>query len=254
MADSHAYLQERELESNLLAAQSKIPLQERGFKSINALKSKTHKLIQYHRWEKFSTTLTKSVYLPIVQEFYSALKEVDTSRPIEVPWMMFFARGKEMTISPAEIVMYYDVPLYIYDFVQRTDLMFFPRENMNGIIKLLTDKTSEWKIIVPALRNIHMPTSKGADGTAMSCPSTKQVSNLETEFGPIFEDYARKNGLKLPLFPIAKYEVVTESSKVKKERELEKVEDLKENLEKDPEEESKGKQYKADEAPNPTFD
>ncbi|MBA0812614.1 hypothetical protein Gohar_026566 [Gossypium harknessii] len=214
MADSHAYLQERELESNLLAAQSKILLQERGFKSINALKSKTHKLIQYHRWEKFSTTLTKSVYLPIVQEFYSALKEVDTSRPIEVPWMMFFARGKEMTISPAEIVMYYDVPLYIYDFVQRTDLMFFPRENMNGIIKLLTDKT----------------------------------------IGPIFEDYARKNGLKLPLFPIAKYEVVTESSKVKKERELEKVEDLKENLEKDPEEESKGKQYKADEAPNPTFD
>ncbi|KAH1047541.1 hypothetical protein J1N35_038325 [Gossypium stocksii] len=98
-----------------------------------------------------------------------------------------------MTISPAEIVMYYDILLYICDFVQRIDLMFFLRENMNDIIKLLTNR-------------------------------------------------------------MTKYEVVTQSSNVKKERELEKEEDSEENPEKDPEEKSKGKQCKADEAPNPGSD
>ncbi|KAH1039697.1 hypothetical protein J1N35_041440 [Gossypium stocksii] len=66
----------------------------------------------------------------------------------------------------------------------------------------------------------------------------------------IFEDYARKNGLKLPLFLTVKYEVTVESSKVKKERELEKDEDLEE----DPEEELKDKQCKVDKASNPTSD
>ncbi|MBA0704425.1 hypothetical protein Golax_016680, partial [Gossypium laxum] len=68
------------------------------------------------------------------------------------------------------------------------------------------------RIIVPALGNIHMSTSEAADRMIRSYLTTEQVSNLETN-GTIFEDYARKSGLKRPQFLAAKYEVVTESSK-----------------------------------------
>ncbi|PPD83092.1 hypothetical protein GOBAR_DD19977 [Gossypium barbadense] len=71
---------------------------------------------------------------------------------------------------------------------------------------------------------------------------------------PIFEDYAQKSGLKLPQFPVAKYEVTIESSKAKKERELEEKEDPGKDPGEDLEEESKGEQNKADEASNPNFD
>ncbi|KAH1046442.1 hypothetical protein J1N35_037226 [Gossypium stocksii] len=70
------------------------------------------------------------------------------------------------------------------------------------------------------------------------------------EAGLIFEDYVRKCGLKLPLFLATKYEVVTELSKVKKERELEEEGDPKEDLGED----SEGEQCQSDEALNPASD
>ncbi|KAH1097250.1 hypothetical protein J1N35_014171 [Gossypium stocksii] len=70
------------------------------------------------------------------------------------------------------------------------------------------------------------------------------------EAGQIFEDYARKSGLKLLQFLATKYDITIELSKVKKKRELEEEEDPKE----DPVEESKGEQSKANKASDPDFD
>lgn len=80
-----------------------------------------------------------------MHEFCVALNEADANRSVKIPWMRFSIRGKEISISPLEIATYYDVPLNLCDFVQLTNLMFFPRENMKNIIKLLMDMKGEWK-------------------------------------------------------------------------------------------------------------
>ncbi|KAK5839959.1 hypothetical protein PVK06_008819 [Gossypium arboreum] len=67
---------------------------------------------------------------------------------------------------------------------------------------------------------------------------------------PIYEDYARIGGLKLPQFPVAKYEVKAELSKTKKEEESE----GKDDLEEDPEEDLKGDPDKANKALEPNSD
>lgn len=67
---------------------------------------------------------------------------------------------------------------------------------------------------------------------------------------PIFEDCARKSRLKLPQFPIAKYKVKIEPSKVNKKKELEEEEDPEEY----PKKESEGELRKVDEASDPDSD
>ncbi|PPD90113.1 hypothetical protein GOBAR_DD12951 [Gossypium barbadense] len=62
--------------------------------------------------------------------------------------------------------------------------------------------------------------------------------------GLVYEDYARKNGLKLPQFIIAKYEVKAELSNTKKEEESEDKKDPKEDSEEDLEEIQKANRTK----------
>lgn len=64
---------------------------------------------------------------------------------MDVPWMWILVRGKEISITPPEIARYYDFPFYVSDFIQQIDLMYFPRENMDNVINLLTDGKDEWK-------------------------------------------------------------------------------------------------------------
>ncbi|KAH1073488.1 hypothetical protein J1N35_025816, partial [Gossypium stocksii] len=48
-------------------------------------------------------------------------------------------------------------------------------------------------------------------------PHTEWIVQWNQETGPIYEDYAWKNGLRWPQFPTAKYEAKEESSKIEVE-------------------------------------
>lgn len=64
----------------------------------------------------------------------------------------------------------------------------------------------------------------------------------------------KEKWVEVPQYLTTKYEVVTESSKVKQKRELNQEEDLEEDLEEEPKEELQGEQCKENETSDPVSD
>ncbi|KAK5845771.1 hypothetical protein PVK06_001992 [Gossypium arboreum] len=168
-------------------------------------------MIRFHQWEKFFTILTDLVYISVVHEFYSALKEINANKQMDVPWMRILVRRKEISILPPEIA---------------SDSLMLITKGVNGTIKLFLT-TIKFSILEPSVeyhigdkkQKIAINTNPHLGENALS--DSKWIVWWMQEVEPIYEDYTRKNGLKLPQFPTAKYEVKVEPSKIKKEEELE---------------------------------
>lgn len=80
--------------------QWKAPLQEKGFEPLASLMSETRDITKSLAREKLCTTPKEPTCIPIVQEFYAALKEADMNRKWDMPWRRKIVRGKEVSISP----------------------------------------------------------------------------------------------------------------------------------------------------------
>ncbi|MFQ6643796.1 hypothetical protein Gotur_017519 [Gossypium turneri] len=147
----------------------------------------------------------------------------------------------EISISPPEIARYYNIPLYLCDFVQCMDLMYFLGENMEDIINLLKDGKGEWKCHLGTDYPISLSQTKLTSKARIviktkpylgdnALLNSEWIVRWMQEVRPIFEDYARKSGLKLPQFPATKCNMKKKMSKINKENELEEEEDPNEEL------------------------
>lgn len=53
----------------------------------------------------------------MVQEFYASLKEYEAKKLLDEPWLYVTLRGKDILISRQKICSFYNIPLYMYDFI-----------------------------------------------------------------------------------------------------------------------------------------
>ncbi|KAG8489241.1 hypothetical protein CXB51_017257 [Gossypium anomalum] len=102
-------------------------------------------LVYYHRWERFCIILKKNTIIPIVQEFYTVLKDEGTQRPYGFMWETVTVRGKDVSLTPRAICEFYDAPYYESDFLKNIDLINFNDIDMDSIVKYLIENRSEWK-------------------------------------------------------------------------------------------------------------
>ncbi|KAH1097621.1 hypothetical protein J1N35_014542, partial [Gossypium stocksii] len=74
------------MEKIFLELRGKTFIQERGFEPSMVFCKEIRPLVQYHRWEHFCVTPNKNVVLPIIQEFYVALRDQKARRPYKAIW------------------------------------------------------------------------------------------------------------------------------------------------------------------------
>ncbi|MBA0798047.1 hypothetical protein Gohar_008684 [Gossypium harknessii] len=133
------------VEKYFLKLQGKTFIQEKGFQPLMILCKEIWSIVQYHRWERFCLIPKENVVIPIVQEFYIALRDEETRRPHSVRWEMVTVWGKDVSFTPKAICEFYDAPYYETNFLESTYLINFDDTDMDSIIKYLTENRGEWK-------------------------------------------------------------------------------------------------------------
>ncbi|MBA0585656.1 hypothetical protein Gorai_016424 [Gossypium raimondii] len=133
------------VEKYFLKLQGKTFIQEKGFQPLMILCKEIWSIVRYHRWERFCLIPKENVVIPIVQEFYVALRDEETKRPHSVRWESVTVWGKDVSFTPKAICEFYDAPYYETDFLESTYLLNFDDMDMDSIIKYLTENRGEWK-------------------------------------------------------------------------------------------------------------
>ncbi|MBA0838033.1 hypothetical protein Goarm_010131, partial [Gossypium armourianum] len=59
-------------------------------------------LKRYHRWEHFRTVPKENIVIPLVQEFYAALRDEETRRPFGVMWKMVTVQDMHRAMDPSK--------------------------------------------------------------------------------------------------------------------------------------------------------
>ncbi|MBA0681881.1 hypothetical protein Goari_023653 [Gossypium aridum] len=88
------------VEKYFLKLQGKTFIQEKGFLPLMILCKEIWSIVWYHRWEPFCLIPKENVVIPIVQEFYVALRDEETRRPHSVRWEMVTVWGKDVSFTP----------------------------------------------------------------------------------------------------------------------------------------------------------
>ncbi|MBA0717480.1 hypothetical protein Golax_005294 [Gossypium laxum] len=128
---------------NISELQDKTFVQERGFKPSMVLSNEIWSLVRHHRWEHFCTIPKENDVIPLVQEFYAAIRDEETRRPHGVMCKIVMVRGMDVPFSSKKICKYYDAPYYDSYFLENIDLIGFQDIDTNSIAKYLTEYLGE---------------------------------------------------------------------------------------------------------------
>ncbi|MBA0777634.1 hypothetical protein Gotri_005630 [Gossypium trilobum] len=95
-------------------------------------------------WTKFCLPAKEPIVIPLVQEFYLALKQKEVTRPFYEMHAVVKVRGVNISVTKRSICQIYDAPYYYRDYLYRTDLMEFRNINMEEILQFLMDGKEMW--------------------------------------------------------------------------------------------------------------
>ncbi|MBA0605427.1 hypothetical protein Godav_018008 [Gossypium davidsonii] len=128
-------------------------------------------LVRYHRWERFYVTSKKNVVIPLVQEFYDALRDEETGRPNSVRWNTIIVRVT--TVCRRE-----KVPM------KENEEFMWPTKSVIG------DSLYTQKEMMRA-RKMSGSTNAKLNGMIRWIQETR----------PVLQEFARINGLQAPNYP-----------------------------------------------------
>ncbi|MBA0597687.1 hypothetical protein Gorai_007487, partial [Gossypium raimondii] len=95
-------------------------------------------------WAKFYLPAEEPIVIPLVQEFYLALKQKEVTRPFYEMCAVVKVRGVNISVTKRSIFQFYDAPYYYLDYLYKTDLMEFRNIDMEEILRFLMDGKEMW--------------------------------------------------------------------------------------------------------------
>ncbi|MBA0573507.1 hypothetical protein Golob_000779 [Gossypium lobatum] len=143
--DNFISMKKNELETYIKRVQKKTILQEWGFEFQMDSGSKIWNIVRYYKWENFGKHPIEPSFILVVQEFYALLNAFKVMRPLGEPWSYVTVKGREILILSLKIYRFYNIPFYMYDFIQRIDLKFCPHIDVYNFKDYLTEGREEWQ-------------------------------------------------------------------------------------------------------------
>ncbi|MBA0796490.1 hypothetical protein Gohar_007253, partial [Gossypium harknessii] len=93
---------------------------------------------------KFYLLVEEPLIIPVVQEFYLALKQRETTRPFYEIHSFVKVRGVNILVTEMSICQIYDTPYYYRDYLYKTDLKEFRNIDTKEILRFLTEGKKMW--------------------------------------------------------------------------------------------------------------
>ncbi|MBA0646394.1 hypothetical protein Goklo_014365, partial [Gossypium klotzschianum] len=82
--------------------------------------------------------------IPVVQQFYLALKQRETTRPFYEIHSFVKVRGVNVLVTEMSIFRIYDTPYYYRDYLYKTDLKEFRNIDAEELLRFLTKGKKMW--------------------------------------------------------------------------------------------------------------
>ncbi|MBA0839007.1 hypothetical protein Goarm_004782 [Gossypium armourianum] len=122
-------------------------------------------------WTKFCLPAEEPIVIPLVQEFYLALKQKEVTRPFYEMRAVVKVGGVNILVTKRSICQFYDAPYYYRDYLYRTDLKEFRNIDMEEILRFLMDGKEMWtyKIEMSKVGPTHAIKTYGINHSMVKC-------------------------------------------------------------------------------------
>ncbi|MBA0748102.1 hypothetical protein Gogos_004954 [Gossypium gossypioides] len=139
-------------------------------------------------WTKFYFPSEEPVIIPMVQEFYLALKQRKVSRPFYEMRSFVKFRGVNVLVTEMSISQIYDVPYYYHDYLYKTDLKEFKNIDTKKVLRFLMEGkemlTYRMGTTIPETFNQELMTPKAKIWIKFFCSRIWSITKM-SEIGPI---------------------------------------------------------------------
>ncbi|MBA0642163.1 hypothetical protein Goklo_026601 [Gossypium klotzschianum] len=95
-------------------------------------------------WTKFCLPFEELIIIPVVQEFYLALKQREVVRLFYKMCFLVKVRGVNVPVTEMRIFQIYYVPYYYRDYLYKADLKQFGNIDTEEILRILTEGKEMW--------------------------------------------------------------------------------------------------------------
>ncbi|KAK5811922.1 hypothetical protein PVK06_027309 [Gossypium arboreum] len=95
-------------------------------------------------WMKFCLPVEGPLIIPVVQEYYLALKQKEAARRFYEMRSFVKVRGVNVSVTEMSIFQIYDVPYYYRDYICKIDLKEFRNIDTEEILRFLKEGKEMW--------------------------------------------------------------------------------------------------------------
>ncbi|MBA0777667.1 hypothetical protein Gotri_005662 [Gossypium trilobum] len=136
--------QESDMDKYLQQLQPYTFIQEHGFDLLmRNCKGIWENTIE-REWMKFCLPTEEPLIIPVVQEFYLALKQKEAARPFYEMRSFVKVRGVNVLVTETSICQIYDAPYYYRDYLYQKKLKEFKNIDTNEVLIFLTTGKEMW--------------------------------------------------------------------------------------------------------------
>ncbi|KAH1055811.1 hypothetical protein J1N35_033876 [Gossypium stocksii] len=119
-------------------------IQEQGFDPLMRNCKGIWENATEREWTKFCFPSEEPVIIPMVQEFYLALKQREAFRPFYKMRSFVKVRWVNVLVTEMSIFQIYDVPYYYHDYLYKIDLKEFKNIDIEKVLRFLTEGKEMW--------------------------------------------------------------------------------------------------------------
>ncbi|MBA0749361.1 hypothetical protein Gogos_003305 [Gossypium gossypioides] len=139
-------------------------------------------------WTKFCLPVEEPLIIPMVQEFYLALKQKEAAKPFYEMRSFEKVIGFNVLVTKMSIFQIYDTPYYYRNHLYKTDLKEFRNIDIEEVLRFLTARKEMWTyrmgITIPKTFNQELMTPKANMWMKFVCSRIWPITKM-SEISPI---------------------------------------------------------------------